>query len=219
MTRIALIHATPVSIAPVTQAFAEHWPEAETPSILDDSLSVDQARSGTLTETMRQRFQALADYALLGGAEGILFTCSAFGEAIERVQERLSIPVLKPNQAMFESAVERGGHCVLLLTFAPSVVSMTREFEQMRFSNAMTFETILVDEAMECLSCGDAERHNRLIAEVAKDVEKADTILLGQFSMAQARDAVANVTDAAVLTAPESAVLAMRQRLSERKGS
>ncbi len=210
MTRIALIHATPVSIAPIATAFAAHWPAADTPNILDDSLSADQARDGDLTEAMRRRFQALADYSLIGGADGILFTCSAFGAAIEAVQQRLDVPVLKPNEAMFRKAIDRGGKIAMLVTFGPSVGPLRTEFEDLAHARQIELETILVEGAMAALADGDAATHNRLIADAAKTIERASTILLAQFSMAQAREAVEAETSIPVLTAPENAVLAMR---------
>jgi hypothetical protein len=57
---------------------------------------------------MHERFQRLAQYAVDTGAQGILFTCSAFGPCIEAVARRhAGIPVLKPNEAMVEE-VARG---------------------------------------------------------------------------------------------------------------
>lgn len=48
--RIALIHATPVAMPPVIEAFQRGWPEAETMNLLDDSLSSDLARVDRLDE-------------------------------------------------------------------------------------------------------------------------------------------------------------------------
>ncbi|MFZ3236085.1 MAG: hypothetical protein WA184_12050 [Stellaceae bacterium] len=106
--RIALVHAVSVAIAPVEAAFRELWPAAECANILDDSLSLDRERDGALTAAMTKRILALAAYARSTGAAGILFTCSAFGEAIEAAAARIPVPVLKPNEAMFEAALAAG---------------------------------------------------------------------------------------------------------------
>ena len=129
--RIALIHAVTVAVAPVETAFRELWPEADCANILDNSLSVDRERDGRLTAAMTGRIIALAEYGLATGAAAILFTCSAFGEAIEAAAARLPIPVLKPNEAMFEAALNAGRRIGMLATFAPSVASMEDEFRHM----------------------------------------------------------------------------------------
>ena len=107
--RITLIHALKHSIAPTEAAFARLWPEARLMNLLDDSLSADLARDGTLSDAMTDRFLALGDYAAATGADAILFTCSAFGPCIEAVaRAHAPMPVLKPNEAMIEQAVTMG---------------------------------------------------------------------------------------------------------------
>ena len=129
--RIALIHATPLSIEPINAAFARLWPEAGRMHLLDDSLSRDRKRDGELTPAMTQRFVTLATYAKGTGADGILFTCSAFGPAIGEAGRAVGIPTLKPNEAMFDEALGMGGKLMLVATFAPSIDSMAPEIEQM----------------------------------------------------------------------------------------
>lgn len=111
MTRIALLHALSHSVAPINAAFERDWPEAVRMNLLDDSLSADLARSGKgLDAAMHERFQRLAQYAVDTGAEGILFTCSAFGSCVEAVARRhAGIPVLKPNEAMVAEAAQGQG--------------------------------------------------------------------------------------------------------------
>src|SRR6059036_1540528 len=107
MPRVALIHALVHSMAPVNDELQRRWPECERMNLLDDSLSADLARDGGgLDERMHERFIALAGYAIDTGAQGILYTCSAFGPCIESVKRRFgAVPVLKPNEAMIEDAV------------------------------------------------------------------------------------------------------------------
>ena len=211
-TRIALIHATPVAIQPVLEAFARDWPEAETVNLLDDALSLDLARAGRLDEAMMQRFETLAAYAMQIGADAILFTCSAFGEAIEAVAKSAAIPILKPNEAMFEEAVATQGTVGLLTTFEPSAPSMEKEFAALatqRGSRAQC-QTLWVPDAMEALAAGDGARHDRLIAEAAPQLAHCDAIMLAQFSMAQAQTATQQVVSAPILTSPASAVARLK---------
>ena len=113
--RIALVHALAHSIAPINAEFARAWPEARRMNLLDDSLSADLAASPSgLDERMTGRFLALAGYAIETGAAAILFTCSAFGAAIDAVKAALRVlPVLKPNEAALEAALASGKRIAL----------------------------------------------------------------------------------------------------------
>jgi len=126
--RIALIHATALAMAPIESAFERHWPQARRTDLLDDSLSADLAEEGELTPAMVQRFVDLAGYAKRTACSGILFTCTAFGRAIEAVGAAVGLPTLKPNEAMFEEALARspaaGARLGLIATFEASVASM-----------------------------------------------------------------------------------------------
>ena len=74
--RIALIHALALSVEPINAEFERAWPEALRMNLLDDSLAADLHASATgLEQTMQQRFERLADYAVFSGAQAILFTC------------------------------------------------------------------------------------------------------------------------------------------------
>src|SRR5207302_5470806 len=135
-------------------------------NILDDSLPGDLEKSGGLTPAIFGRFDALGDYAADIGAHGLLFTCSAFGDAIEAVARKAAFPVLKPNEAMFDEAFGYGGEIGMLATFAPSVPSMESEFGDMAKARGLNarIRTICVPEAMAALRQGDAARHNALLA-------------------------------------------------------
>ena len=213
--RIALIHATPVAIQPVMEAFENGWPEVETTNLLDDALSRDLARSGTLDEAMMKRFDLLGAYAIQIGADAILFTCSAFGDAIAAVADSVSIPVLKPNEAMFEEALSSARTVGLLTTFQAAVPSMEKEFVEMAEGrgNRVQFEALCVPDAMAALTSGDGSTHDRLLAEAAPRLAHCDVIMLAQFSMARAQDAVQQAVDCPILTSPASAVAKLKAAL------
>ena len=209
--RIALIHAVRVAMQPVEDAFRRHWPQAERLNLLDDALSVDRDRAGALTPQLSRRIAALADYALDGGAAGILYTCSAFGEAIEAVQRRSKVPVLKPNEAMFAEALSRGRKLGLLATFPSSVPSMERELKDL--SKEITVQSLCVPQALTALQAGDGATHDALLAAAAPQLGDCDMLMLAQFSTARARAAVAQVVKCPVLTSPDSAVLKLKKLL------
>lgn len=210
--RIALIHAVTVAMAPVHDAFARLWPEAERVDILDTSLPGDLARDGRLTAAMTARFETLTQYAEEIGAAGILFTCSAFGEAIEAAAARVKIPVLKPNEAMFEAALQAGGHLGMLATFAPAAASMAAEFRALAAARGSpaTLETRCIPEAMAALQAGDAAAHDRLLAEAAPRLGGCDAVMLAHFSTSRALAAVQPMLPCPVLTAPDAAVMKMK---------
>ncbi len=211
--RVALIHAVTVAIAPVQVAFREIWPTADCIGLHDDSLSPDRERDQRLTDIMCRRVQALADYAMLAGAEGILFTCSAFGEAIDRVAKTAPAPVLKPNQAMFEAALALGDRIGMVATFAPSVASMQQEFRDIAGRAGRSearIDVVCVPEAMAALKAGDDQAHNRRVAEAAVGLGSHDAVLLAHFSTARASRAVAAAVGCPVLTSPNSAVSRLR---------
>ncbi|MGH7154298.1 MAG: aspartate/glutamate racemase family protein, partial [Acetobacteraceae bacterium] len=202
--RIALIHAVTVAIEPVQDSFRRFWPEAGCINILDDGLSPDRERDGHLTDAMCHRIGDLADYAVSAGAGGILFTCSAFGPAIAQAAAQLAVPVLKPNEAMFEAALEAGSRIGMLATFEPSVASMEQEFRDMaeQSGRAASIETICVPAAMAALKSGDAATHNRLLAQAAPRLEGCDAVLLAHFSTARAESTVQAALGRPVQTSP-----------------
>lgn len=220
-SRIVLLHATPVAMAPIQSAFAERWPDAETVNLLDDGLSLDRGREpGAISGAMVERFVRFGRYGHDMGADGILITCSAFGPAIDRLIETVPVPVLKPNEAMFRAAIARGQRIGMLATFGPSIGTMTDEFEAFvaETGSRARLRTVLVEDAMAHLRAGDAETHNRLIAARAPELADCDAIMLAHFSTSRAAEAVRAVVDVPVLTAPHAAVDRMRQMVETGRG-
>lgn len=214
--RVTLIHAVQVAMQPVEQAFRTHWPAAEIVHLLDDSLSPDRARHPELSPELHARINSLADYAVASGTDAILYTCSAFGAAIEDAAGRLTLPVLKPNESMFEAALQVGKRVGMLATFAPSVESMEDEFRALACKQEVgaSIVTIVVADAMAALKAGDAERHNAVLAAAASGLQGCDCILLAHFSTSRALAAVQAMSSCPVLTSPGSAVKKL-QRLME----
>ncbi len=223
MPRIALIHATALAIEPINSAFTRHWPDAQRTNLLDDSLSADRARDGDgeLTPAMMGRFEQLARYAVVTGCNGILFTCSAFGPAIEAAASISGVPTLKPNEAMFDQALAlaAGGKQLrlgLIATFQASIGSMSDELLALATQRGIfvDLQCVFVPEAMDDLAQGRPEDHHRKIAHASRALGSCDAVILAQFSVAAAQGAVQRELSCPVLSSPDCAVLALRKTMA-----
>jgi len=214
--RIALIHATPIAIDPIKASFEAGWPQAETINLLEDSLSPDRAAVSSMTAELEERILLLAEYAIKARSDAILFTCSSFGSAIEAAAARLPIPVLKPNEAMFEAAIAQGGRTAMLYTFPPARGGMESEFHEEAASRnpTATITSFLVEGAIDAVRGGDAQTHNRLVAEAASNLTDFDAIMLAHFSTARAIDSVKDRTRIPVFSSPDAAVSKLKKLLS-----
>jgi Asp/Glu/hydantoin racemase len=223
--RITLISALAQSLAPATAAMEQLWPEALVNNLLDDSLARDLAELGEITRTVFERFSTLGRYAAeAGGAAsptaGIMFTCSAFGPAIDRVKEQLQIPVISPNEGAFDEALDLcrdkagAGRVGLLLSFAGSLKPLSDELRAMAVSRGQSPPEIIgavADGALAALQAADVEAHDRLIAKAAATLPPTDTTVIGQFSMARVEHLVAARRSEPVLTTPHAAVRKLRR--------
>ena len=206
---------------PIQTAFERNWPQARRMNLLDDSLSADRVDEGELTGAMVARFETLATYARDTGCNGILFTCSAFGPAIEAAGRAAGVPTLKPNEAMFEQALARSAEgrtvrLALLATFHASIGSMSEELHEMAAQRGVTVDlrTAFISDAMQDLASGKAAEHHRKIAEAARSLSDCDALMLAQFSMAEAVTQVQAKVACPVLTSPDCAVLALKAKLN-----
>lgn len=219
--RIFLIHATALAMQPVGEAFSQLWPHAQCRNLLDDSLSADLQVQG-LSAAMVDRMVGLAGYAQSHGAQAVLFTCSAFGPAIDAAKKAHQIPILKPNEAMFDEALALcavlGKPCRigLLTTFAPASVSMLSELQEAIVCSGLpvSVEGACATGALEKLNAGDAETHDRLLHATATGMPACDVYLLGQFSMARSQTLLEHVLQKPVLTSPASAVRRLQATLT-----
>lgn len=220
--RVALIHALQESLLPARQAFAKEWPEAFCFDLLDSSLAVDLADAGQLDSAMLERFETLAHYSLAyagkaGNTQAIMFTCSAFGPAIDVVKGLVDVPVLRPNESAFVQALEYGDTIGLLVTYGPALESLRAELEEMasEYGRSITVKPLLAGGALDALKAGDGKLHDRLAAQACAGLGDVDVLVLGQFSLARAAQAIRQVVSAPVLTTPDCAVRTLRKLLAE----
>jgi len=203
----------PVAIEPTVNAFRELWPQARTTNLVEDALAPDLAAAGSITPEIVERIIALARYGERCGADAVLFTCSAFGTAIDAAKQSVRVPVLKPNEAMIEDALSAGSEVALLTTFEPSIPSLKKELEELASGRSikLRLKARSIPAAIAALQQGLGAEHDRLIAAAAAEIGPCDALVLGQFSMARAATGIPAVAGRRVLTSPHSAVTRLKQ--------
>jgi len=199
-------------------------------TLLDDRLASDLSEIGEISQSIRERFLALGRYAAIAHGdyrtEGIMFTCSAFGPAIDAVKAVLDLPVIAPNEGAFDEALmlcrdaAGPGRIGLLLSFEGSVAPLSSELRAAARACGQAEPEIVpavAHGALEALTGGDAGRHDELIAEAAAEMPTLDVLVIGQFSMARARPLVAAVRPEPVLTTPHAAARKLRALVEARR--
>jgi Asp/Glu/hydantoin racemase len=210
--KVFLIHATALAMPAIKASFDTLWPDARIANLLDDSLSTDLQEQGSITPSMFERFKALVEYAYHSGGRGIIFTCSSFGPVIDACKQIVPIPVLKPNEAMIEEALQYGDKIALLATFDPAIKPISDEFNDYARTLGRKLEIlpIVAPNALGALRRGDLVAHDKLIAEEAKKAMECDVVCFAQFSMTTAAKRCAEVSGCPVLTTPDSAVAKLK---------
>ena len=214
--RIALIHATRAAIPPIELAFYEIWPEAEYWNLLDEGLNQILEGAGELTEEIHERFVRLATYAADTRIDGVLFTCTAFGAAMEECQKRFVFPTLKPNEAMFEIGIESGPHIGLLATHPVTLSMLEAQLELLAQNRGLdiTIETQLAPGDWEALTNGNQKTHDNSVIDTAHLLGACDVILLAQFSMAHLAQTIPCALISKVVSSPGAAVRKLRKLLN-----
>ena len=199
------------------RACAADWPEARVSNLLDDSLFAWIREAGGVVPEMYDVFRGLTRHMVGRGADGILFTCSAFRQVIDACIKEFEVPILKPNDAMIEKALDAGARIAVMATVGPTIPSISAEIEEIAASRDQKVELVpyFVDGAFDALAGGDAATHDRLVAERAREIRNCDAILLAQFTLSRAVPAVQAVNKTPIYNSPGAAVAKMREMVQK----
>lgn len=212
-TKVGLIHALEESEAPIRESFKKIWPEAILNEYSDFQLSVDRA-NGLDESSIRSRIIDLGQEAVNDHVDAILYTCSAFGDAIEAAKNKFDLPILKPNESAFQNAISAGVDVNILVTFEPSLELLINEFEVMSRGMYINVKGHLIEDALKLLKENQVESHNQKIISAVEMIPSHETVILGQFSMARAAEGIeTSMPDRLVLNTPDAAVTALKELL------
>jgi hypothetical protein len=217
--RIYLLHAYRHSMAPCEEAFQRLWPEAEAVRLLDEGLYADARPDGTLPDNIVPRLASLLGHCVLSGAQGIVFTGSTFGPAVEAAGQGISVPLLKADEAMAEVAVASARRILILATARRALPVIRGNLERAARAAGTSPELVehWVEHAQAANNAGRGDDHDRLVAAAAvQQGRDADAIVLGQMSMAPASRLMSSDVAGRVLTSPDASALEMRALLAGR---
>ncbi len=210
--RVFLVHPTPLAMAPIDEAFKTLWPQAQTINVLDESLYTDIPQDGTLAPAIYDRVTSLLRHCELSGADGILFSGSTFGPAVDKARIGMRVPVLRAEEAMMEQAVTLGERILLVCTAkrAMPVVRATLDAAVKRAGAMRQISELWVKGARDAITSGDVATHDKLIAEQVMAAGDFDVIIFGQISMVPSRTPLPPDIGRRVVIGPEATVVRMR---------
>ena len=217
-TRIGLVHATMNSVAPMVEAFKQHYPEVELVHLMDEGLLLAVNEQGGITSAILRRFEDLVEKAVHSNTDGVLLSCSVFTPYVPEIQKKHAIPVLSVDAAMLESALEMGeriGVVATVATAGPTTKGLLEQMAEER-GKSVQVELEVVTEAFDALKSGDLDKHNQLIRDRARKLaeKQVDVLVLAQISMARAVPLVEELGKP-VLTSPLTSTSSIMNRIEE----
>jgi Asp/Glu/hydantoin racemase len=218
--RVALMHTTPVSTAPMAGAFAEWFPEAELVHITDDSL-LPEVRARGVTPAVRRRLTLYAIAAEATGAHVLLSCCSSISETVALLRQVVGIAVVQVDEPMAEAAVLAGQRIGVFATLESKLAPSTQLVERVarRLDRPVSACSYFCPGAFERLQAGDPEGHDALLAEaVGRATGEIDVAVLAQASMARVEGRLSRKLPIPVFGSLRLAVLRVRELASESIG-
>lgn len=206
---IAAIYTGAALVKPLSDLMKETLGDYKVMNILDDSMIADIIEAGGMTKAVKRRLYGYYEIACASGAELILNTCSSIGDAVYGAREFFPIPIIRIDEPMARRAIELTDSIAVLATLPTTLDPTIRLLERCAQEAGKSIRTIsaLAEGAFPAITAGDAETHDRLIAETAKRVaDSCDVILLAQGSMARMEKPLAELTGKTVLSSPRLGV-------------
>ena len=207
---VAVIHANPATMSPVTSAFAERFADADLWHLLDDRLVKDAERAGGLTDPLHRRMATLIEYAVAAGADAVQLACSMYGPVA--VAASHAVPVLASDQAMFDEVVRlRPDRVTILASLEPAAKDSTERLAAVVAAAGLSpvVDAVVVPGAKAASAAGDLPELGRLLAAAAGDLADSDVVVLAQYSLAPVIGTIQDAVDTPVLSGPHLAATAL----------
>ena len=219
MKKIAVIYT---SLGPLVNHFhkilTEAVPGVEIIRVADDSLIRDVQKRGKPDENIEKRTFLHIESVIEAGAEMVIIACSSVGELAPKADARYDVPVIRIDDAMMNRAVHSGekvGVVATLQTTIEPTVAFLLEKAKAAGKDVQVISRV-AEGAYQALNAGDVEKHDALVTEAAKELEKeTDVVILAQGSMARLLEPLSRVLSVPVLTSPETCADAVKEMVKQ----
>ncbi len=206
MSKIALIHTTPVTVDSLKKLITDQDPEMEIINIVDDSILPELINNEADISLVEERVKYYIQVAADQGADLVMSACSSIGEIFDQENKNYELPVMRIDSAMAEKAVKNaekiGVAATLETTLKPSTDLIQKKAAAK--NKEVEIKTALADSAYQKLMAGDQKAHNRLLAAELKELAaEVEIVVLAQASMARAVEVLPQKIQRKFLTSPE----------------
>jgi Asp/Glu/hydantoin racemase len=211
---IAVVNATPASIRPAADGLGEGFPEARAWHLLDDRLVTEADAAGGMTPALTRRMLALIDYAVRGGADAVLLSCSMYGPAARLARRLHEVPVTGSDEAVFAHVARRRPATVLVLGSLDSAAAdSARRLKEV--ADGVEVRAIAAPGAAAAAAAGDwPDLTGALARAAAPGLDGVELVLLGQYSISPVHAELADRLGLPVLSPPLAAARALREALA-----
>ncbi|MFV0426294.1 MAG: hypothetical protein ACK5KU_04555 [Beutenbergiaceae bacterium] len=204
--RIALISATPLAITPASDAIAETLPHATVWNLLDDQLLKDAQQQGRITEPLEHRMDALIAVALQGGADGVVLTCSQYGQRAQvRDRQADQVPVLSADGPLFDEVLGQAPRRALLVASLPAAAQDSMERLGAALAQAGLTTTLTPLVVPDAARPRPAQELAAILQQAIDGEAAFDLVVLAQYSLAPAAPDLRRHLSVPVLDGPSAA--------------
>ncbi len=215
--RLFILHTTPVTIQPLKELAADLIPDCTVFNIVDDSILPDLIVSDGDVSTVEERVVTYVEIAASRGADIILDACSSIGGLMGKAQSKVSVPVVRIDDAMAEHAVTTGRKIAVAATLWTTLKPTTELLEEKAAALGREIELVpfLATKAYEALQRGDAAAHDAILAERLREAYvSSDLVVLAQASMARVVHTLSDLEQSRFLTSPRSGMEKVKSLLA-----
>jgi aspartate/glutamate racemase len=183
---VCIVHTSFVSVTQLTELFAELAPQAQVRHIVDDTLLPEVLANRGVTPRVRSRMCEYYRAAELAGADLIFNQCSSVGEVADLAATLVTVPVIKVDTRMAETACRTGRRVGVVATLETTLGPTCRLIEATagRLGAQIEITRCLVEGAFDKLIAGQRAEHNEMVLRAIRDLsQRTDVIVCAQGSM------------------------------------